>query len=277
VLASAEYAATLKLQLVEGRFFEAADYVPNRRVFVVDENFAKKYFPNRSALGGRFVFGNRPATDAEWPTIVGVVRHVPHRGVEDRSGVPFIYQPLGGRLGSAVVFLRTERNAADALAAMREKLRTIDPAIALFDTGSLQKFVDASFAQRRGVMLLLGTFAALALFLSALGIYGVLAYDVSQRTREIGVRGAIGATQGQIIGLVMRQGLWKTLAGLVLGLVGALALSRYLKTLLYDLSPWDPRAYVGVTLLLLAVAALASFLPARRAARINPIEALRIE
>lgn len=277
VLASADYASTLKLNVIEGRFFEPADYVPNRRVFVVDENFAKKFFPNRSALGGRFIFGGRPEKDADWPSIIGVVRNVPHLGVEDKSGVPFIYQPLGGRLGSVVLFLRTERAANDVIAAMREKLRTIDPAIALFDTGPLLSFIDRSFAQRRGVMLLLGTFAGLALFLSALGIYGVLAYDVSQRTREIGVRGAIGATPGQVVALVMRQGLTKTVAGLVIGLGGALLLSRYLKTLLYDLSPWDPSAYAGVTLLLLAVAALASFLPARRAARINPVEALRIE
>jgi ABC-type antimicrobial peptide transport system permease subunit len=176
-----------------------------------------------------------------------------------------------------VLFLRTDRPAADVIAAMREKLQAIDPATALFDTGPLTQFIEQSFNQRRGVMLLLGTFAALALFLSALGIYGVLAYDVSQRTREIGVRGAIGATSAQVIALIMWQGLWKTAVGLVLGLGGALLLSRSLKTLLYDLSPTDPLAYVAVSLLLLAVAALASYLPARRAARINPIEALRVE
>jgi putative ABC transport system permease protein len=116
-----------------------------------------------------------------------------------------------------------------------------------------------------------------ALFLSALGIYGVLSYDVSQRTREIGVRGAIGASQQQVIGLVMRQGLWKTILGLVIGLVGAVLLSRYLTTQLYQVSPTDPRAYVVVSVVLLLVAALASYLPARRAARINPIDALRVE
>ena len=160
---------------------------------------------------------------------------------------------------------------------MRDKLRTIDPAIALFDPGPLQNFIDSSYSRRRGTMLLLGCFAGLALFLSALGIYGVLAYDVSQRTREIGVRGAIGATHHQVIGLIMRQGLWKTALGLVIGFGGAIWLSRYMKTLLYDLSPTDPLAYVGVALALLLVAAVASYLPARRAAKINPIEALRVE
>jgi predicted permease len=278
VIASADYAATLKLHLLEGRFLEPGDFTTNNsRVFVVDEKFARKYFPGRSAIGGRFSFGGRPQNDADWPTIVGVVRNVPHRGVEDPDGHPYVYQPLTGRPGGVVVFLRTDRPAADVIAAMREKLRAIDPAAALFDTGPLTQFIEQSFNQRRGVMLLLGTFAALALFLSALGIYGVLAYDVSQRTREIGVRGAIGATSSQVIALIMRQGLVKTAIGLVIGLGGALLLSRYLKTLLYDLSPTDPLAYAAVSLLLLVVAALASYLPARRAARINPIEALRVE
>jgi ABC-type antimicrobial peptide transport system permease subunit len=160
---------------------------------------------------------------------------------------------------------------------MRTKLTGIDPRIALFDTGPLQAAIDSSHTERRGTMLLLVGFAAVALFLSALGIYGVLTYDVSQRTREIGVRGAIGASQQQVIGLVMRQGLWKTVLGLTIGLVGAVLLSSYLKAQLYQVSPTDPRAYIMVSLVLLSVAALASYLPARRAARINPIDALRVE
>jgi len=277
VLVSADYAQTLKLTLLEGRFLERGDFTPNQRAFVVDETFAKRYFPGRSALGGRFRFGGRPQNDADWATVVGVVRNVPHRGVEDRTGNPCVYQPLVGRPGGLTLFLRTERPVADTIAVLREKLRTIDPAIALFDTGPLQTFIDRSFTQRRSVMLLLGGFAGLALFLSALGIYGVLAYDVSQRTREIGVRGAIGATHTQIVGLIMRQGLWKTGAGLALGIVGAVLLSRTMKSLLFDVSPTDPRAYALVSILLLLVAALASYLPARHAAKINPIEALRVE
>lgn len=277
VLVSADYAKTLKLTLLEGRFFEPGDFVPSQRAFVVDETFAQRYFPGRSALGGRFRFGGRPENDADWAQVVGVVRNVPHRGVEDRAGNPYVYQPLVGRPGGLTLFLRTERTAADTIAALREKLRTLDPAIALFETGPLQSFIARSFTQRRSVMILLGAFAGLALFLSALGIYGVLAYDVSQRTREIGVRGAIGATPPQIIGLVMRQGLWKTGVGLVLGIIGAVLLSRTMTSLLFDLSPTDPRAYVLVSVLLLLVGALACYLPARRAAKINPIEALRVE
>lgn len=277
VIVSPDYFATLRITLLEGRQFEPADTTAPRPAYIVDENFARKYFPGRSAVGGRFSFAGRPQNDADWPVIVGVVRPVPHRGVEDRSGVPFVYEPIRGRFGGLTVFLRTPRPAAETIALMREKLRAIDPAIALFDTGTLQAAIDSSYNERRAVMLLLGGFAGLALFLSALGIYGILAYDVTQRTREIGVRGAIGATHGQIVGLVMRQGLWKTALGLGLGLAGALLLSGYLKTLLFDLSPTDPRAYAFVAALLFLVAALASYLPARRAAGINPIEALRVE
>jgi putative ABC transport system permease protein len=278
VVVSPDYFATLKLTLLEGRFLEPGDAAPNAPpVFVVDESFAKKYFAGRSALGGRFSFGGRPQKESDWPTIVGVVRDIPHRGVEDRSDSPYVYHPLAPRNGGLTLFLRTERPAADVITEMRAKLRAIDPAIALFDTGPVQQFIDASFNERRALMLLLGIFAGLALFLSALGIYGVLAYDVSQRTREIGIRGAIGATHGQVVGLIMRQGLWKAAIGLMVGLVGAMLLSGVLKTLLYDLSPTDLRAYAVVSVLLLAVAALASYLPARRAAKINPIEALRAE
>jgi predicted permease len=277
VLATPEYLKTLKLTLLEGRFLEPGDFAPNKRVFVVDEAFAKKFFPGRSALGGRFAFGGRPEKDADWPTVIGVVRNVPHRGVEDRTGIPYVYHQLMGRFGGLTLFLRTDRPADQVISQLRAKLTAIDPAVALFETGPLQSFIDSSFSQRRAWMLLLGSFAALALFLSALGIYGVLAYDVSQRTREIGVRGAIGASQQQIIGLIMRQGLWKTALGLVIGLAGAFVLTRYLKTLLFDVSPTDPRAFAIVSVLLLAVAAVASFLPARRAAKINPIEALRVE
>ena len=279
VIVSSDYLATLKVTLLEGRFLEPRDAALGAPpVFVVDEDFAKKYFGGRSPLGGRLSFGGRPQKESDWPTIVGVVRNIPHRGIEDQTEMPYVYQPLSARNGGLTLFARAERPAAEVISEIRAKLHVIDPAIALYDTGPLQQFIDASFNERRGIMLLLGAFAGLALFLSALGIYGVLAYDVSQRTREIGVRAAIGATQGQLIGLIMRQGLWKTAFGLVLGLAGALLLSRYvLEKLVYEISPTDPRDYVVVSLVLLGVAALASYLPARRAAKINPIDALRAD
>jgi len=279
VIVTPGYAQTLGLKLVEGRFYEEADLAPGRRLFVVDQSFARKFFPKGSAIGGRFSFGGRPEKPEDWPVIIGVVKDVPHNGVEEKSGNPFIYQLLqpGGRPGGLTLFLRTNRPTGDAVAALREKVRAIDPASPLFDVGVLQEAVDSSFDNRRAVMLLLVAFAGLAVFLSALGIYGVLAYDVSQRTREIGVRSAIGASRGQIASLILQQGLWKGGIGVVLGLIGAALLSRSMTTLLYNVQPTDPVVYAVVSLVLIAVALLASYLPARRAARLDPLIALREE
>jgi predicted permease len=278
VIVTPGYAETLGLKLVEGRFYEEADATPGRRGFVVDHTFARKFFPNRSAIGGKFAFGGRPANPEDWPTIIGVVKDVPHNGVEEKSGNPFVYQVVqGGRPGGFTLFMRTDRPAADMVSALREKVRAIDPALPLFDAGGLAEVVDDSFDSRRAVMLLLTAFAALALFLSALGIYGVLAYDVSQRTREIGVRSAIGASRGQIAGLILRQGLWKGGIGVALGLVGAALLSRSMTSLLFNVRPTEPAVYAAVSMMLISVALLASYFPAHRAARIDPLIALREE
>jgi len=278
VIVTPGYLQTLGLKLVEGRFYEDGDMAPDRRQFVVDQSFARKFFPNRSAVGGHFAFGGRPAKPEDWPTIVGVVKDVPHNGVEEKSGNPFIYQVMqGGRPAGLTLFLRTARPAADVVSAVRAKVREIDPALPLFEAGGLEQAVDSSFDNRRAVMLLLAAFAVLALFLSALGIYGVLAYDVSQRTREIGVRSAIGASRGQIAGLIVQQGLWKGGIGVALGLIGAAIVSQSMTTMLFNVKPTDPAVYAAVSLVLVSVALLASYLPARRAARIDPLIALRDE
>jgi putative ABC transport system permease protein len=293
VIVTPDYLKTLGLKLVAGRFYDDSDAAlaqpapatpgatppaPPPQRFVVDQSFARKFFPTGSAVGGHFTFGNRPDKPEDWPTIIGVVKDVPHNGVEEKSGNPFIYQVLaGGRPGGMTLFLRTDRAANDVIADLRVKVRAIDPSLPLFETGALQDAVSSSFDSRRAVMLLLAAFAGMALFLSALGIYGVLAYDVSQRTREIGVRNAIGASRGQIIGLVLKQGLWKGGLGVAIGLVGAVLLSTSMTSLLFDVKPTDPIVYAVVSLVLISVALLASYLPARRAAGIDPLVALRDE
>jgi predicted permease len=299
VVVTPEYLQTLGLTLVEGRFFDQSDVAfltpkpapavqpgappappspPPVQRFVVDQSFARKFFPNGSAVGGHFTFGQRPEKPEDWPTIIGVVKDVPHNGVEEKSGNPFIYRLLaGGRPGGMTLFMRTDRNPNDVVNDLRAKVRAIDPSLPLFETGSLATAVSGSFDSRRAVMLLLVAFAFMALFLSALGIYGVLAYDVSQRTREIGVRNAIGASRGQIIGLVLKQGLWKSALGVAIGLVGAAMLSSSMKSLLFDVKPTDPIVYAAVSIVLIMVALLASYLPARRASRIDPLVALRDE
>jgi predicted permease len=283
---SVGYFQALHIQLLEGRFFEERDAGQEGREYIVDERFAQRYFPGRSAVGEHFTFQNRhlPAKTADWPVIIGVVRNVPHNGVEEKRTEPVSYWPLRStwlpwvstEAGGLNIFVRSPRPLSDLISSVREKLHGIDPSVPLFHTERLQSAIDESFDGRRTVMLLLVGFALLALLLSSIGIYGVLAYDVSLRTREIGIRSAIGASRTQIIGMVMRQGLWRTAVGLGLGLAGAVLLSRFMASMLFGLTATDPWAYVSVSLLLAAVASLASYLPARRAAMIDPIQALRI-
>src|SRR5688572_5587747 len=160
---------------------------------------------------------------------------------------------------------------------VRGKVEAIDPALPVFQTGTMEGVISESFSSRRGIMLLILSFAIVAVVLSTIGIYGVLAYDVSERTREIGIRGAVGATSAQIVSLILKQGVWRAGLGLALGLVGAVAFSRFMASMLFDVAPTDPVAYVAVSALFLAVSVVASYLPARRAARIDPMSALRVE
>jgi putative ABC transport system permease protein len=277
IIVSPEYFDVMGIRLLEGRLFTAADLLPNApRVYAVDRDFARKYFPGHSPVGESFDFGDPALPPQQWPRIIGVVTVAKLNGIEDRSGVPFVYVPLGPS-GAFSVVLRTTLPAATIVPQMRRKLREVDASLPLYNVRSLQAGLDDMLANRRGVMWLLGAFAGIALLLAAVGIYGMLAYDVAQRTKEIGIRGAIGATRGQIVGLILRQGLWNTGIGVAIGLAGAVFLSRYLGSLLFEVKPTDPAVFAGVTLLLLAVSLGASWLPAWRAARVDPMVALRAE
>jgi putative ABC transport system permease protein len=276
--ASPSYLETLRIPLKEGRWFTDADIEGGRRVYVVDETFARRYFSEGSAVGQRVTFGAQPAKPEDWPEIVGVVGDVRHLGVEEDSGNPFLYHPLKQTpLGAVNVLIRTTRPPQEVLALVRDKVAAIDPALPVFQTGTMEGVIKESFGSRRGIMLLLVSFAIVAVVLSAIGIYGVLAYDVSQRTREIGIRGAVGATSAQIVSLILRQGVWRASMGLALGLVGAVAFSRFIASMLFNVAPTDPVAYVAVSALFLVVSLVASYLPARRAARIDPMSALRVD
>ncbi len=274
---SPDYFDAMGIRLLEGRGFTVADTLPGaRRVFIVDQNFAKKYYPGRSAVGEVFMMGGPNTKPEELPLVVGVVTPAKLSGLEDVSGTPFIFGLMYPAPSFSLV-LRTSRPAKVIVPLMREKLRSVDPSAPLYHEGSLEEDLGYMLSNRRGVMWLLGAFAGIALLLAAVGIYGMLAYDVAQRTKEIGIRGAIGASRGQIIGLILRQGMWKAGLGLLLGLGGAFYLSRYLGSLLFEVKPTDPLAFAVVTLLLLVVSLVASWLPARRAAKVDPVIALRAE
>src|SRR5262249_55059181 len=156
-------------------------------------------------------------------------------------GFPYFYYPLAQAPSEEVsVLIRSGRPASEMVALLRRKVAAIDPGLAVFNAGPMKEVIGRSLDNRRAMMLLLGSFAGIALLLSAVGIYGVLAYDVSQRTREIGIRAAMGATKGQVIALIVRQGMWKTVAGTVMGLAAAYGLSRFMVSLLYGVRPTDP-------------------------------------
>ncbi|MBS0663002.1 MAG: ABC transporter permease [Verrucomicrobia bacterium] len=272
------YLRTMGIRLIEGRDFTAADLRPGARgAFIVDRKFAERYFPGRSPVGESIMIGTAATKPEEEPVIVGVAEVARVNGLEDQGREPYAYVALDTSRGGLSVELRTARRFDEILPLIRAKVREVDPSLPIYQAQAMQTQLDKGSANRRGVMWLLGAFAGIALLLSAVGIYGMLAYDVTQRTREIGIRGALGATRGQIVALILRQGLWKAAVGLAIGLAGAFFLSRAMGSLLYEVRPDDPLIFGAVALLLVFMAVLASWFPARRAAKVDPIVALRCE
>ena len=275
---SSDYFVTMGIPLLEGRSFSDSDGSPTSPVAWVDQTFADRFLGGRNPLGQEIFIGEQSAPiGPPGARIVGVVARANLSGLEDHKGMPFVFIPTPAAARDFSLLLRTRRNLPDVLGDARKKLRDVDPSIPLYGLSSLQTGMDDLLMNRRGIVLLLGVFAGLALLLAGVGLYGVLAYDVSQRTREIGIRGAIGASRQQILAQILRQGLWKTGVGLATGLVAAVFLTRYLESLLFEVKRGDPLSYAAVSALLLVVALLASYLPAWRAAKVDPIVALRCE
>jgi predicted permease len=276
---SPEFFATMGMRLVSGRGFNDADEFPKNPVAVVDQEFVQRYFPDRIVEGQEIYLNwGFPLGVDGWLRIVGVVSRANFTGLDSRDNLPFVFVSTAGYpAGGFNLLVRSQRPASDILREVRTKLHEIDPSLLVFSEGTLEAGLDNLLMARRGITLLLGLFSGLALLLAAIGLYGVLSYDVSQRTREIGIRGAIGASRAQIVGLIMRQGMWKTGVGLAAGLLGALFLTRYLRTLLFGIISVDPVSYGTVLALLAGVSLLACWLPARRAAKIDPVVALRAE
>jgi putative ABC transport system permease protein len=270
------YLPSMKIPLLSGRDFNDGDKTDGMMVVMVDENFARRFWPNGDPLGKRIKRGGMQSTQP-WMTIVGVVKHVHDYGlnVEGREQVYFPHPQFAGR----AMFL-TIRTAGDPLAlagAARSAVWSIDPAQPISRVRSMEEYIYTSAAQPRFNMLLLAIFAALAMILAAVGIYGVMSYAVTQRTHEIGIRLALGAEPRQIIRLVVGQGLGLVGAGIGIGIVGAIAVTRLMKTLLFGISATDPATFAGMAGLLVVVALIACYLPARRATRVDPMIALRYE
>jgi putative ABC transport system permease protein len=267
------YFATLKIPLLQGRDFTDRDDADRPPALIVNESFVKDFKLGTNVIGRRIDVHDGAAN----PEIIGVVKDIKRAGIAD----PFraeMFRPYRQICwGYLTLVVRTQRDPADLTRSIRAELDLLDKDLPLEGVRTMTQLVSANLAQRRLSVQLLGGFAAGALLLSALGLYGVLAYIVSQRTREIGIRMALGAQPRAVLGLVIGQGLRLALLGMALGLAGALALTRVLQRLLYEIQPTDPLTFGTVTAVLAFVSFLACWLPARRAARVHPMEALRYE
>jgi len=274
-VAGSDYFRTMNIAVVRGRVFTDQDTANLPQVMVVSNAFVKRYFPDEEPIGRRIVFDGNDKTARE---IVGVVADVRRNGL-DLDPQPEMYVSHLQRPERRMnVVIRTEVQDASQLAqAARAEVKAFDPNQIIWRTQTLEQLLSTSVAPRRFNMLLLGIFAGVALVLAAVGLYGVMSYSVSWRTREIGIRMALGAKRADVLRLVVRQGMTMTLIGLALGLVGAFSISRVLRGLLHGVSPTDPLTFVAVSIVLLAVALLACLVPARRATRVDPIIALRTE
>jgi len=241
---------------------------------------AKQFFGNKDPIGRRIQTGD-PDPKAPWETIVGVVGDVKYSGLDSVPG-PTLYVPYnenGWVMWSREMYLvvRSGGNASDLVPAIRTQLASMDSTIPLAQIRTMDQLLDESLEQQRFRTWLVSGFAAIALLLAAMGIYALISYSVSQRTREIGVRIALGAQRRDVLGMVIREGLQLLMFGSLVGLVGALLVTRIIRSLLYSTSPTDLLSFVAPSLMLLAVALLACYIPARRAAKIDPMVALRYE
>jgi predicted permease len=280
---STDYFKTMDIDLVRGRLFSSQDTRDTPQVALIDEVFARQYFLNQDPIGRRFKL-NTP--DAESREIVGVVRHVEHVGLEGQTANTAEFYFNFDQLSIATLpryvrrvnlLVRTTVEPLSLAGPVRNQISALDKDQAVFNVRTMEQVLSRSVAARRFSMILLGVFAMLALTLAAVGIYGVISYSVAQRTREVGIRMALGANTVDVIKLVVRDGLKLVLIGIGAGLAGALLLTRMMTTLLFGVTPTDALTYITVALGLIVVALIACCIPARRATKVDPLVALRFE
>ncbi len=271
------YLETMQIPLLRGRLFEERDTAQAGRVILINETLAKEYFPGEDPVGKRLGFGRRATPQTNYREIVGVVGNVRFFGLnqEETAAIYFPHAQVASRRMNIVA--RTEGDPMAIAAALRSAVWRFDRDLAIPSLQTLEEVISGSLTARRFTLLLLGAFSALAMLLAAIGLYGVMAYAVAQRTREIGIRMALGAHPRDVLRLVLGQGMALTGVGLAIGIALALALGRSMSSLLYGLAPHDPATFAAVAMLLAGVAALASYIPARRAMRVDPVVALRYE
>ena len=278
---TAEYFETMHIPLLRGRYFSDSDNENAPLVAIIDEEFARRFWPDEDPIGQRIALDSIPDSNPprpQWRTVVGVVGHIRNDRL-DQIGREQTYYPQSqvAFVRSMYLVVRTSLDPSAETNSMRAQLAALDPTIPLYQPSTMDEWLERTVAQRRFNMLLLLTFGVLALVLAALGIYGVLSCAVSQRTREIGIRVALGASRRQMIAMVLGSGGRLTVAGVAVGLAAALGLTRIMASLLYGVSATDPSTLGGATALLTLVALVACYVPARRATKVDPMVALRYE
>jgi predicted lysophospholipase L1 biosynthesis ABC-type transport system permease subunit len=279
VQASSEYFDLMKIPIVDGRAFTRTDHEQPGDAVIVSEAFARNYWPGSSALGRKI----RPNQNGDWYTVVGVVGDVRETGLTEPKGQTVYFPMLTLSKGAyntprtMTYFLRTSAAPATYKGAVFARMADIDRDLPLIDMQSLSEVVQRATARQQFTSTLLLSAAAIAMMLSALGIYAVVGYSVHQRVREIGVRIAVGASQRHITRMILREALAVTTTGIVAGLVGGVFVGRAARALLFEVQEHDPLTLVMTTVAIVTTVIIASWIPARRAAAVEPVEALRVE
>jgi putative ABC transport system permease protein len=276
--ATDNYFETIGTPLLAGRFFTQADQAPRAPgVVIVNEAFAKAYFRDRSAIGGHMCLCYFTSGAPSWSTVVGVVADTRFSNLENTPPSQ-VYTPFWRQdSDQAYIAIRSSTSPTQMIPAIRRAVASLDPTLAVADIATMDQRVSEAGALRRFQTSLFGIFAAVALFLAAIGLFGVMAYSVKQRTSEIGIRLALGAQPSNVLKLIVTQGMTLTILGICIGVAGAFALTRLLSTLLFGIAPTDPATFIVVSAVLLSASLLACYVPARRAMRVDPMVALRYE
>jgi len=271
-----DFFSTIRVPFLNGRTFRPEEAVPAGPAVVVSERVAKRFWPGQDPIGKRIKFGSLSSTNP-WLTIVGVVGEVKYRGLpENPTADPDLYFPFLDRGQQSSLVIRTSVDPASVAPAVRAAIRDVDASVVFYNVGTLAGLVSAQTSQSRFTTWLMGLFAGVALLLAVVGIYGVMSYLVAQRTREIGIRLALGASAAEIVRLIIGDGAKLIAVGLAVGIAAALGLARVVSTLFFGVSAADAAGLAAVAVLA-GVALLACYVPARRATRIDPLFALRSE
>jgi predicted permease len=271
------FLTTLGVPLIKGRLFTDQDVANSPNVVVVDEEMVARYWPKEDPIGKRITFNELTDTNITWIQVVGVVGHTMHEGLDGGRRVQLYFSMRQNPQGFMVMAVRTSGDPLAIVPQVKAAIKTVDADLPMSNINPMNQLIEDSTGSRRFSMVLLAIFSSLAAVLAAIGLYGVMSFTVTQRSKELGVRLALGAVPGDVLKLVLHQGMKLVVVGVGIGLTAALILSRVLQSMLFNVSATDPLTFVSIALLLMGVTLIATWLPARRATRVDPVVVLRDE